>query len=177
MLRLSLVVNTLVILIYFTMAPLVGQTSIAGKAHAGEIPVPSDSVILTVTGEIKVTNVGDSAQFDYAGLEGLPLATLQTTTPWTEGEQTFEGVLLRDLLEALGASGETLQATALNDYGIEIPVSEAEDEDIIVAYRQNGDRMSIRKKGPLWVIYPDTNDSPLATERMIWQLNRITVLP
>ena len=177
MLHLSSVTKAVVVSLGLAGFAIGAGSFIGTQALAAEIPMPGDPVILTVGGEIENTNDGDKARFDYAGLETLPRFTLNTTTPWTEGMQTFEGVLLRDLLSALGAKGSTIQAVALNDYAIEIPVSDGEEADVIVAYLQNGQRMSVRQKGPLWIIYPDSVSSPLATERMIWQLDRMTVLP
>ena len=51
----------------------------------------------------------------------------------------------------------------------------------IIAYMMNGEEMSVRNKGPLWLVYPyDLNHeyrSEVIYSRSIWQLDRIDVLP
>ena len=147
-------------------------TAVRGAGHE-PLAAPSGEVVLTVGGEIDRTTDGEWALFDRAMLEQLPKTTVHTTTPWTEGEQVFDGVLFRDVMGFLGASGTLAQTLALNDYLIETPVSDFMQADIIIAYRQNGNEMSVRDKGPLWVIYPDSFENPHAQERMIWQLVKV----
>jgi hypothetical protein len=112
-------------------------------------------------------------------LEAFDAVEIQTTTIWTEGVQTFVGVELDDLLAAIGAEGTTLRAIALNDYAVNIPVTDAADGGPIIAYIRNDEPMSIRDKGPLWIIYPYDSSpefqSELIFSRSIWQLNRIEV--
>ena len=59
-------------------------------------------------------------------------------------------------------------------------VEDAVEGGPIIAYRLNGDRMSVRDKGPLWVVYPYDSDQVYQTEviysRSIWQLYRIDVI-
>ncbi len=141
---------------------------------------PSERVILEVTGNISEFN-GDakSARFDRPMLEGLGFTEIVTETPWTDGSVRFEGVLVRDLLHAVGAKGMTVTAVAINDYAVEIPISDFETYPVILALKMNGEFMSVRKKGPLWVIYPWGDEPDLRNEvyhsRAIWQLKLLTV--
>jgi hypothetical protein len=152
-----------------------------GAAEAGQLGAPQGPVLLTVSGAVEVTNQGDAAQFDMEMLRQLPVTRIETETIWTEGKQVFEGVELSALLSAVEARGTRLSATAINDYAVEIPVSDAVGGGPIVAYMRNGAPMSVRDKGPLWVVYPyDTNAdyrSEVTYARSIWQLDRIEVLP
>jgi hypothetical protein len=146
-------------------------------ALAEELAVPVDAIVLTVSGDIAVTNNTRSAQFDLAMLEALEKTEIKTSTIWTEGEQTFEGVSLAALVERLGIEGDTLRATAINDYAVEIPITDAIEGRALVAYRMNGKPMSVREKGPLWIVYPFDLNADFRTEviytRSIWQLDRI----
>ena len=159
-------------------------------ALAAAIVLPSDSiaqdapegrVILTISGEISATNTDGAMQYDRAMLEALGLHTVVTETPWTDGDVTFEGVLLRDLLNAVGANGEMIAAVALNDYAAKIPASDADDYDVILAMRQDGEQLTVRQRGPLWVIYPWSDVPGLQNEvyysRAIWQLKALEVRP
>jgi hypothetical protein len=80
----------------------------------------------------------------------------------------------------MGVSDGWFLATAINDYSVKIPMSDAVEGGPIVAYLMNGEEMSIRDKGPLWVIYPYDSDADFRSEvvftRSIWQLDRLVVI-
>ncbi len=147
-------------------------------ARAAELPPPQGRVILSVEGMIDVP--GGIARFDRALLEALPQREIITVTPWTDGPARFEGPLLREVLARVGAQGARLEARAINDYAVTIPVSDAERYDVILALRRDGQPLTVRSLGPLWVIYPWSEHPELATEtyygRAIWQLERIVVV-
>ena len=142
------------------------------------IDAPEGTPLLTVSGEISVTNTGDLAVFDRAMLEALDWREIETYTPFTEGLQTFAGPTLGSLLQALGVEEGQLLATALNDFTIDIPVSDASAHGVLLALDHNGRAMRPRSKGPIWVIYPSDSPDVIDDEhgsRMIWQLDRIRV--
>lgn len=143
------------------------------------LAAPSGEVLLRVTGEVANANVGDEAHFDRAMIEALPARRLDTTTVVTDGVQTFDGVLMRDLLEAAGARGGTATARALNDYAIEIPMSDFHDYDVVLALRMGGEELTARDKGPLWIVYPRDDHTSLQDirydYRWVWQLIHVEV--
>lgn len=149
-------------------------------AAATDLKQPEGPVLLTVDGKLARSNGGDTARFDLAMLEEIGGTQIRTSTIWTDGEKLFEGVSLARLVEELGLEGSALRATAINDYAVEIPLSDAVDGGPILAYRMDGAEMSVRNKGPLWVIYPYDSSADYRSEviysRSIWQLDRITVL-
>lgn len=146
---------------------------LAPSARAG-LPVPSGRVVLSIGG-----SDGSTLEVDLPGLESLGLVTVETVTPWTEGVQRFEGVPLATLIDAVAPRSSLVQAVAINDYAIEIPVDDARRYQVIVATRRNGQPMSVRDKGPLWIIYPWSQhpelDTPIHHARSIWQLRSITL--
>lgn len=147
---------------------------------AQSLAEPQTEVLLTVSGSLAATNDANSAQLDLALLESIERRTIETSTIWTEGKQVFEGVSLSALVTALGLEGETLRATAINDYAVDIPMTDAVEGGAMVAYLLNGDKMSVRDKGPLWLVYPYDSDASFRSEviysRSIWQLNRIEAI-
>lgn len=163
-----------------SVAAVVAVVFATSPLAADELPAPTGEVLLTVTGEIQVKNQGDTAVFDAEMLKALGEVTFETSTPWTEGAQTFTGVSLHRLMEKLGVTEGSLKATAVNDYAIDIPVSDAVEGGPIIAYLQNGEPMSVREKGPLWVVYPYDLKAEYQTEvtfsRSIWQLVRLDVI-
>ena len=151
----------------------------SSPASAFEMRAPTEDVVLIVSGEIAVTNQGDTAGFDRPMLEVLGGDIIVTSTIWTDGVSEFEGVRLSKLVELLGVEMGDLVAFAINDYSVKIPVTDAYDYEPIIAYKRNGAFMSVRDKGPLWMIYPYGLDLATNTEliysRSIWQLDRLVV--
>ena len=75
--------------------------------------------------------------------------------------------------------GVTLEAMALNDYKTTIPMDDAQQFDVIVAHRINDQPISVRTKGPLFIIYPFDSKPELKSSkyygRSAWQLKSIKV--
>ncbi|TDV99975.1 hypothetical protein BDK62_101129 [Halomonas alkaliantarctica] len=160
---------------------LMFSTPLAGLAEStGKLDVPDGPVILTVSGNIDHTNVGSEAQFDRAMLAALPQHEFETSTPWTEGSSYYSGPLMRDLLALLSPECEVVHVSALNGYEAEIPVSDFNDYDVILAIAKDGEAIPIREYGPLWVLYPFDQDETLLSEqirfRAVWQVMHINVL-
>lgn len=148
-------------------------------ALSKEFPRPAGPVLLTVTGKIEKTN-GDAVAFlDENILSAFPEHRIETRTPWTDGVARFEGVLLSDVLTAVGARGNSLFAEAINGYRIELPISDAEEFGVLLAMRMDGKPLSRRDKGPLWIVYPRDSIAEIRDERYdsrwVWQLNRLEV--
>lgn len=138
---------------------------------------PTGEVLLVVKGAITRTNVGDEAHLDRRQLESVGLREIVTRTSWTDGDTKFEGILARNLMKAVGATGTRAQAVAANGYKVFLPLSDFEMYDVLLAFSVNGEKLRLRTKGPIWVIYPE--DVKLAgtvrEERMIWQLVELRV--
>lgn len=146
---------------------------------ACSLPAPKEKVILSIEGLINNCNDGFEVRFDLPMLESLPKRVIKTENPWEHGLVTYEGVLLRDVLDYVGADGQVITLTALNDYRAEIPVADARSIDVILAYKRDGEYMSVREKGPLFVVFPFTDNPKLSTEdrfaQSVWQVNKITL--
>lgn len=131
--------------------------------------------ILRITGQIE----GGAADFDIAELRDLPETTIETATVVTDGPHSFTGVLMRDLLDRLGANGDHVIATALNDYVVDIPISDFDRFDVIVAYEMDGEALDRADKGPLWIVYPRDDHTELQDirydYRWVWQLSGLDV--
>jgi len=155
-------------------------TRIQNLATAAMVVISLATPALAADTVLSVTHQGQTKTFDMATLDAMGTQTVETTTIWTEGVQTFEGVSLHLLLQEMAVGQGMLRATAINDYSVEIPTSDAVENGPIVAMRLNGNEMSVRDKGPLWIIYPYDSDAEYQTEviysRSIWQLDRIEIV-
>jgi len=146
----------------------------AGIAKAEALAPPTMPALLVIKGHAGLSNIGSEAHLDQILLAEMGVARLKTYTPWTDGEPLFEGVMLRTLIDRLDAHGTTIRAHALNDYFVDIPVSDARDYDVLVAWSADGNKFTRRDRGPLWVIYPWSDhqelDNRKFSQRSIWQL-------
>lgn len=148
-------------------------------ARAADLAPPSGEVLLTISGRIEHTNREGVAAFDRPMLENLGLIELRTWTPWTMGQPMFQGVLAQTLMEAVGAQGAAVHARALNDYEVTIPLSDFRDYRVLVAMYQDGRALTMRERGPLWIVYPwsdhpELDDRP-TRQKSIWQLVHLRI--
>ena len=139
---------------------------------------PTGKVLLTVSGRLTHTNDDGAASFDLALLQTLPRHSFSTKTPWYMQPRKFDGVLLRDLLAAVGAPPDAaIRAVALNDYRVDIPGDDSVKHGAMLAYLLDDKPMSVREKGPLVIIYPFDDQPELRTavhySRAIWQLRSL----
>jgi hypothetical protein len=86
---------------------------------------------------------------------------------------------MKVLLEHVGAKGETADVMALNNYQTAIPVADFTTYPVILATKMDGEPMTVRNKGPLFIMYPFDAVPELQTElylsRAAWQVRTITI--
>ena len=120
---------------------------------------------------------GTPVTFDRQALEALPQHTLDTHTSVTDGVHRFSGPLMRDVLAAAAFEGNEVLAIALNDYQVTIPVTDFERFDVLAALAMDGDPLTPRDRGPIWIVYPRDDHAELQDIRFdyrwVWQLTRI----
>jgi len=119
------------------------------------------------------------AEFDLASLKKLPQQSFTTHTPWFKDPMTFTGPLMRDVLASAKLKGTGLSAVALDEYKAKLPFSDTEKFDVILAHSINGEPMSAKNKGPLFIVYPYDSKKELQTvlyyQRSVWQLKALIV--
>ena len=138
-------------------------------------PAGAGDTILAVTGKV----TGGEMNLTLAEIEALGSARIVTTTPWHDGKVVFEGVPMARFLEAVGAHGKSAYVQALNDFTIEIPISDLTRFDAILAYKTNGNYMEVVDKGPLFIVFPydDVAEvrNALYHSRSVWQIYSIEI--
>ena len=148
--------------------------------RADGLPEPSGAVVLVLSGRIKRTNQGATAAFDMGMLEAMPQHSFTARTPWYAQPRKFTGPLLRDVIAAAGGEGQTLRVSALNDYRIDIPFDDAQRFDVLLARLLDDAPMTVREKGPLFMIYPFDAQPSLRSaryySRSVWQLKTIELI-
>ena len=140
----------------------------------GNITTAQDGHALTVVG-----TDGEEYVLHLDELDAMEQVEFSTTTIWTEGAAVYSGVPVLHLLKAIGTRGRTLRMSALNDYSVEMPVADLDESAPIIATRVDGETLTVRDKGPFWIIYPFDSDPEYRTEknyaRSVWQLKTITL--
>ena len=127
---------------------------------------------------LTITNGSQSLVLDRAELEAFPQTTIATTSPYFDGVAEFTGPSLSRVLESFDLSGNTrIVLRALNDYRVDGSLKELLAMDPIVATRMDSEPMSVRDRGPFWLMLP-LSDRPELDEQefhrfMIWQLEGI----
>jgi hypothetical protein len=132
---------------------------------------------LMITGNI--TSQHGAIYFSPGDMSASTPVEVVTSNPWATGKTRFRGVLLRDILDKVNADGTVLKASAVDGYTVEIPISDAEDYEVIIAYKMDGEWLEEDVYAPFWIIYPYDTDKELAQEkyygRSIWQLTKLVV--
>lgn len=104
---------------------------------------------------------------------------LMTRTPWTEGVARFGGVPLAKILSAVGVTSGSVRAIALNDYAVEFSAEDAIAKGAFIARTMNGRELTIRDKGPFWMIFPWSARPELESASVqamsVWQLRELEI--
>lgn len=136
-------------------------------------PAPLEDVALRIVN----ASSGEEVLLDGAALMALPHVTINTENEFVDAMTSFTGPLARDVLALVGGVGSTVVLTAVNDYAVEVPVEDFMKYDVVFAMSADGVRFSRRDKGPIWVIYPMSENpelqDPVYNARLIWQLVKV----
>lgn len=139
--------------------------------------VASDGLLM-----VRPENLGGAVEkmVTLEELRALPQVTIRTENEFSDGMNDYTGPLARDVMQIIGrGTGTKVKLTAANDYAVEIDLQEFDDFDAIFALDMNGVAFSVRDKGPIWVMYPLSDNAelqdPVYNNRLIWQLVRLEV--
>ena len=119
-----------------------------------QMPKPSalkTKALLTVSGLIGRVNNETAHTYEFSEAAYLKLATtsITTSTPWTP-VSVFVGPLVIDVMRMAGVTAGTLIFMTLDDYAAPIPWEDLVRYGVILAHSQDGQRLSIKRWGPLW---------------------------
>jgi len=171
MTRLPKYLSTLAVVAFFFCPPTAQADTV--------LPAPTGRVILEISGAIEKHTTDEAAQFDLNQLKALPVGEITTSTPWTDGVTTFVGVSFEHLLTHVAAQGDTMRVTALNDYTATMSAQDLIEAGAILAYAKDGKRLTVRDKGPLWVIFPFDANEAYQTDAYwsmsVWQVKSISI--
>ncbi len=132
----------------------------------------AESVLRLVGGD------GRALDLSLQELQAMPQTTVATENEFSDGVVSYRGPLVRDVLGLAGMERlAEVRFVAANDYFVDIPTRDFSDYDAILAMTADGERLSRREKGPLWLMYPISDHAELRSRvylrRLIWQVVRI----
>lgn len=179
-------VYPIILLIVIILAACAGQDANTYELVApaaidpgSAIPAPSEDVILTISGNITITNKDEALALDLPTLEKLGLVQYRVADPWLQAEVGYTGVLLADVLKFAGApeSVTAVEVFALNGYSAEIPIAEIEAWPVLLATQVDGQHMTIENNGPTRIIFPyDTHSDVTSARNMsVWNVRSLVV--
>jgi hypothetical protein len=129
---------------------------------------------------LKLVGAGETGTLDLTreDLAAMPQVTVVTENDFADGMVSYRGPLVRDVLAKLGMDKlDTVRFMAANDYYVDIPTSDFRTYDAILAMEADGQPLSLRDRGPLWLMYPISDYAalrdPIYLRRLIWQVVRI----
>lgn len=153
---------------------VLAATLLPSAVRAAEEPV------LQLAGAIARHDSRGLRDYTLPMLDALRQGRFEGKTPWTRGRVVFTGPLFSALLDDAGANGAAAEVMARNDYMAVISLAEVRALPIILATRRDGAPMSLRERGPVWIIYPMDQQpelqNPGVYARSVWQVSRITVV-
>lgn len=141
-----------------------------------------ESADLVVKGKLANLN---PALFDLATLKQLPATSFITTNHWTGAKEKYTGVAFIDLLMLLGleASATSVEVLAINDYRINIRISDLKKYEYVLSYalddKDYAEHEPAKNKGPIAVAinfdkHPEL-DRDIYKHQLVWFVNAIIV--
>lgn len=151
-----------------------GETVLVSEGSAAAaLAKPAGEVMVTMNGRDGLTIALSADQF-----AALPQYAIASENEHYDGLNCYQGPLGRDVVALiLAEAGDMVTLTAINDYAVEAPVADYFAYDVIFATELNGVPFSVRDKGPIWVVYPQSDNKvlqdPIYSTLMAWQLTRV----
>lgn len=98
--------------------------------------------------------------------------------PWEKKRESYHGVLLDQLAKKYGTEDvKELKFVAIDDYNVDFKKELYEKERILLVYKVNGEYLSIRKKGPMKIVFVDYDASKKRYElnlpKWLWMIKYI----
>jgi len=136
---------------------------------------PSGPVVLTVSGDISMPNVGDQTLVDQATLDSMPHVAIDAFEPFVNKTISFTGIPADRFLASLGIAPNTpLVFRALDNYETTYTRSQLAKEGAVVATHQDGNPIPVEEGGPIRLVFP-RNDGPISVDgnQWIWSISEI----
>jgi hypothetical protein len=158
--------------------PPVSVVSTPDRDPSAVPAAPEGRPVLTITGRIAATNDEGALRLDRAELDRLGLLAMSVNDPWAKQRVDLQGVWLRDLVDlARPETGTTtLHLSALDDYQVDLDLTDVRDQSILLATRTgDGAELPVESGGPTRVVFADDLAQRYSPDLWIWNIETIEV--
>lgn len=128
---------------------------------------------------LEIFSAGERKQYTRVQLLQLPQYSINTKLPWTDESHTYSGPRLEDVLQLAKVKGHWLKLDALDFYNVSLNFNKIKKFNPILALERDKKQLTVRNKGPLWLILPVDDHAELKAaiynDFMVWHLIKIGV--
>jgi hypothetical protein len=162
-----------------SIGSLAAALALPGVAVAAPNACPNDA-LLEIAGAVKPNSPRGSFLFSEKDLLKLKTVKLTTATAWTPRSE-FIGPELSTVLEAAGvpATAKDMRFYAIDAYEITIPTTDLVKYRPVMAHTQNGERLAVATRGPVFLVYPRDQYPELTAikgqAQFVWMVCKIVV--
>jgi hypothetical protein len=152
---------------------------LSGAAEAAPNACPNDA-LLEISGLVKPNSPRGSFLFSEKDFLKLKAVKLVTATAWTPRSE-FVGPELSTVLAAAGVQSDATEMRfyAIDAYEITIPISDLTKYRPVMAHTQNGERLVVSTRGPVFLVYPRDQYPELTAikgqAQFVWMVCKIVV--
>jgi hypothetical protein len=134
-------------------------------------PTLTTKPVFTIVGKGIDDRFADGLKLDLPALEKLPMVTKDINDPWEKRPITYRGVLMSDLLAAVGHDGATkMRLTALDDYVVTLSMKDLLSGDVLLATSADGKRLAVKDGGPTRIVFLPASATGRDSELWIWSI-------
>jgi len=119
--------------------------------------------VLQITGKLdSPTKAG--VDIDLSALTRLPVKTVSLKRSWERAPSAFTGPLLRDVLSAYNAKGQTIRARSMGGDELRLPMQYISSNDVMVGFKGTDPVAWSKTNGVLFLVFPGASPATNAAE-------------
>jgi hypothetical protein len=143
---------------------------------AGPLPAPAGDVILKVTGDLEMPNVGDECHFD-ADLFDTYAIEQTLDDPWMGDGLEYRGLTLAKVWELCGGSDEATAVVLVAEDGMTVEIAAADlmEWPIMLAYQVGSEDLINDLGGPVKLVFPAEARETYLDEQWMWWVAEIQI--
>lgn len=148
---------------------------------ASMVPAPAlaEEALFTLSG---TNSKGQAVEIPFTETLAQEIGVIELSTKVvSEGEaiRKVRGAEIDATLKKADLVGKILHVVALDGYAVDLPREDFTNYGAVFAMSIDGKKLTVRDKGPSWIIYPVSKnkelDDPVFEARSVWQLKTVTV--
>lgn len=129
--------------------------------------------LVTISGKITELNNDETYVLDQAAFEAKSVELIYND-PYMGSGLKYKGILLRDLIEMVGANNaNTIHLFSTADQNVDIPVADAQEWDIMLARWVDGVLLDPDIGGPVKLVFPDDAKDTYPDAQWAWWISGI----